>query len=237
MAVVRKFRALVVEVDIHTPEVITYCLQPEKPLPRFRAGQFLHLALDEFDGSGEWPDSRTFSMASSPDCRDRVRITISRVGAFTGRMVDELVIGSSVWLKLPYGEFTFSDPSPVYVLIAGGTGLAPFASYLEHCLETGERERRITLYYGVRSAAHLLYPELIARCCARLPGFSVTYYSEDGGITAARKGRMNISEIFAQHCTSEVCWYLSGPFPMVEAFGTELHQLGVALDRIQRDDW
>ena len=37
---------------------------PNGRAPRFRPGQFLHLALDAYDPSGFWPDSRVFSIAS-----------------------------------------------------------------------------------------------------------------------------------------------------------------------------
>lgn len=176
-------------------------------------------------------------MASSPDCRDRVRITISRVGAFTGRMVDELVIGSSVWLKLPYGEFTFSDPSPVYVLIAGGTGLAPFASYLEHCLENNIADRTLHLFYGVCGPRHLLYCSLINRCEREIADFTLTLYSEAPGIDGARAGRLDAGMIFAECHSPDTCYYLSGPLAMVTSIGDSLRDLGVAHDRIHIDEW
>ena len=40
--------------------------------PLFKPGQFLHLAIDPYDGAGFWPESRVFSIASSPRDRDRL---------------------------------------------------------------------------------------------------------------------------------------------------------------------
>ena len=59
----------------HGERVYTLALRPERPVPRFRAGQFLHLALDPYDPTGFWPESRVFSIASPPAQRDSVRIT------------------------------------------------------------------------------------------------------------------------------------------------------------------
>ena len=50
------------------------------PVPRFTPGQFLHLALDPYDADGFWPDSRVFSIASSPDARTNLAITYAHWG-------------------------------------------------------------------------------------------------------------------------------------------------------------
>lgn len=35
---------------------------------KYHPGQFLHIAIDEeYDGTGQWPESRCFSMQSNPD--------------------------------------------------------------------------------------------------------------------------------------------------------------------------
>ena len=93
----------------HGERVYTVELEPRLPVPQFKPGQFLHLAIDPYDGAGFWPESRVFSIASSPRERDRLTITYAVKGAFTTRMERELVPGASVWVKLPYGEFVI-DP-------------------------------------------------------------------------------------------------------------------------------
>jgi NAD(P)H-flavin reductase len=56
--------------------------RPYKYLP----GQFLHLALDDdYDGIGQWPDSRCFSMQSNPN-EETIKITYAVKGAFTKEM-------------------------------------------------------------------------------------------------------------------------------------------------------
>ncbi len=53
----------------------------------------MHLALDRYDPGGFWPDSRVFSIASSPVERQRLTITYAVKGAFTTRMERELTPG------------------------------------------------------------------------------------------------------------------------------------------------
>jgi len=112
----------------HGGRVYTVGLRPERLAPVFRPGQFLHLALDPYDATGFWPESRVFSIASSPSTRDQLSITYSAVGRFTTRMEAELVDGGQVWVKMPYGEF-FIDDSADAVLVSGGTGVSAFTAF------------------------------------------------------------------------------------------------------------
>ena len=120
MPVVRRLGCTVERVADHGEHVYTVTLVPEQLAPAFRPGQFLHLALDRFEPGGFWPESRVFSIASSPTQRDRLSITYAVKGVFTTRMERELAPGRAVWAKLPYGEFTV-DPDRDAVLFAGGT--------------------------------------------------------------------------------------------------------------------
>src|SRR5215203_4942761 len=109
----QKLRCVVERIVDHGEQVYTLALRPERPVPRFRAGQFLHLALDAYDPTGFWPESRVFSIASAPAGRDLVRITYAVHGRFTARMEAELREGRQVWIKLPYGDFVIDSQSDV----------------------------------------------------------------------------------------------------------------------------
>jgi ferredoxin-NADP reductase len=121
-----RFQATVEQVTRHTADVATYRLQSERRLPAFVPGQFIHLTVDHYDPASFWPESRVFSVANAVSDRRAVELTVSRQGAYTGRILDELVPGSTVWGKGPYGEFTIGAMAGERraVLIAGGTGVA-----------------------------------------------------------------------------------------------------------------
>ncbi len=172
----------------HGERVYTVELQPAQPVPAFRPGQFLHLALDPFDGAGFWPESRVFSIASSPRERDRLTITYAVKGAFTTRMERELAVGEEVWVKLPYGEFVI-DPARDAVLFAGGTGVTAFTAFLQSL--TPDATSRIVLLYGARTPDLFVYGSLAQARDREVPSLSSVLVSEES------KGRLQVEAAMA----------------------------------------
>ena len=234
MATPVKIKAVVENVVKHTGSVVSYRFVPQGRVPKFHAGQFLHLALDEYSPDRQWPESRVFSIASSPSERTReLAVTLSVKGRFTERIFNTLEKGSECWLKLPYGEFLF-PPNRQLILIAGGVGITPYLSLLKQMLEE-KSGQAVTLCYGVRSAEHYLFGELLSRCAAELPNFGMTVYCEDGSMPGQR-GVLDIGAIHAAAPEGSL-FYLSGPPAMISAFKNRLRELGVESDRIRVDDW
>ncbi len=236
MAAPKKLKATVIRITYHSDTVIEYLFEPNGRVPRFRSGQFLHLALDPYDPSYAWPESRVFSIASSPK-NEIIRIVVSVKGRFTERMSKELKQGSEVWLKMPYGDFAFSKGNDSLVLIAGGTGIAPFIPYLEECLEKKSTDD-ISLYYGIRSPRVLIFDDIISRCCGHLSGLNYTLYCEKEGCldSGGIKGRIDIQNIMKENGVHKD-YYLSGPWEMIKAFKDCLLKWKVPPDQILIDEW
>ncbi|MCX5790655.1 MAG: FAD-dependent oxidoreductase, partial [Elusimicrobia bacterium] len=146
--IVKKYRSEVVSVSNPVADIRTVTLRPlDKPY-KYNPGQFLHLALDEFDPARPWPESRCFSMQSSPD-QETIRLTFAAKGKFTARMALELVPGKIICVKLPYGDLFSSGPgTQASVFIAGGTGITPFLSLFTSQAFAAYRGPK--LYFGVR---------------------------------------------------------------------------------------
>ncbi|MEI6726985.1 MAG: FAD-dependent oxidoreductase, partial [Actinomycetes bacterium] len=176
MAVVRKIPCKVERVTDHGERVYTVELVPSALVPRFKPGQFLHLALDTYEPGGFWPESRVFSIASSPRERDRLAITYAVKGAFTTRMERELVAGVEVWVKLPYGEFVVDETRDA-VLFAGGTGVTAFTAFLRS-LEAGSAPL-VLLYYGARTPELFVYGALAEACALEVPSLSCDMVCEE----------------------------------------------------------
>jgi len=243
MAVTRKFFCRVDQVIDHGHHVYTVDLIPDNPLPRFRQGQFLHFALDNYESSGFWPDSRVFSIANSPSQRDRLRITYSVVGCFTTRMEQEIEVGRGVWTKLPYGDF-FIDDSKDAVLVAGGTGITAFTSFLDSL--TNEYQQRIYLAYGARTWDLLIYQNLVQQCVKTVPRLRAFYFIEQGIIEKSSDGRG--SDEFVGRISLDAIWpqiqrpfeanfYLSGPPQMIKAISQDLRDRSVQSESIRIDAW
>lgn len=234
MATPVKIKATVAQVVKHTDSVVSYLLTPQGRVPKFHAGQFLHLALDSYSPDRQWPESRVFSIASSTSQRaQELAVTIAVKGRYTRRIFDSLSEGSECWLKLPYGEFLF-PPDERLVLVAGGVGITPYLSLLRRLLEE-RSEQTVQLYYGVRSAPLYLFGDLLGLCSSGLPNFSKTVYCEDGSVP----GNTGILDIDAIHAAApkNALFYLSGPPVMIQRFRKRLGDLGVNDETIRVDDW
>src|SRR6266446_3893063 len=99
----RKIRCSWASLTHHRRRAYRPELGPGNRLPPFRAGQFLHLTVDDYDPSGFWPESRVFSIASSPAERRRIRICFAVKGRYTTKMEEAVKRSKEVWIKLPYG--------------------------------------------------------------------------------------------------------------------------------------
>jgi ferredoxin--NADP+ reductase len=155
-------------------------------LPEFTPGQFTVLGLpcsaprcrfSDPEETGSGPDKlikRAYSIASSSVEREYIEfyITLVRSGALTPRLF-ALGIGDRVWLSPKFtGTFTLAQipKGSNVVLVATGTGLAPYMSMLRTELgHTGER--KFAVLHGATHSWDLGYrSELITmqRIC---PGF------------------------------------------------------------------
>jgi ferredoxin-NADP reductase len=229
VAVVRRIPCLVRAVTDHGERVYTVELEPSMPVPRFKPGQFLHLALDADQPGGFWPESRVFSIASSPRERDRLAITYAVKGAFTARMERELTEGVAAWAKLPYGEFVV-DPARDAVLFAGGTGITAFTAFLQS-LEA-ERTQRVLLLYGARKLDLFVYGPLAQARAREVPSLSCRLVCE------GTDGPLQVEAAWpAIEALHDPVFYLSGPPPMLAALTGQLHRRGVSPDDIRTDAW
>ena len=229
MAVVRRIPCVVDALEDHGERVYTVHLRLGVPAPRFKPGQFLHLALDPYEPGGFWPESRVFSIASPPAVRELLTVTYAVKGDFTGRMERELSVGSAVWVKLPYGEFVVDAANDV-VLFAGGTGVTAFTAFL-HSLMSGGASR-VLLCYGARCSELFVYEPLVEECKRRAPGFEARLFAED------RDGRLNVEAVWdavTRLCTPS--FYLSGPPSMLRAISAELSDHGVLPAAVKTDAW
>jgi len=243
MSITQKIRCHVAEINDHGDHVYTVTLNPQKPVPKFSPGQFLHLALDEYDPSGFWPESRVFSIASSPFNREIITISYSVKGRFTSRMENELRKGSTVWIKLPYGDFIVKGDSDV-VLFAGGTGITAFTSFLDTI--NSNYLFNIYLIYGARNVKLLLYREKIEICAQKYSRLVPFYFVENlddkvknsGFERRAKKGIISLDSIWSEiREPTKTVFYLSGPPKMLTDLKENLCQRGIPKWAIKIDSW
>jgi ferredoxin-NADP reductase len=232
----QKLSCVVEQVVDHGERVYTVALRPERPAPRFRAGQFLHLALDPYDPTGFWPESRVFSIASPPAQRDLVRITYAVHGRFTARMESGLVEGKEVWIKMPYGDFII-ESGPEVVLFAGGTGVTAFTAFLEDLAPSSEQP--VTLAYGARTSELLIYRDIVERCAGRVPSLQVSYFVEqDAPAPGMNPGRVSVDALWPRlRRPLDASYYISGPPLMLRGIAQDLRARDISPESIHIDAW
>lgn len=240
MTVAQKIRCRVEWIADHGEHVYTVDLLPEKRVPVFKPGQFLHLALDNYTPGDFWPESRVFSIASSPHQRERLSITYSVQGCFTARMEKELAEGKFVWIKMPYGDFVINGVSDV-VLFAGGTGITAFTAFLDGLAP--EFPHKVYLAYGARKSDLLIYCDLVQRCAAMVSQLKPFYFVEQdvGGEAVVRSeivGRLSVAAMWQRiENPLAATYYISGPPSMLTAISRDLSERGICPDAIRIDAW
>jgi dihydroorotate dehydrogenase electron transfer subunit len=133
-----------------------------------------------------------------------------RVGRGTTQLYGARV-GDTVSLLGPLGQpFVPVDPPAEAWMVAGGVGLAPFATLAEALALRGTA---MTLFYGGRSAADLHYAAMFERL-----GAALVLTTEDG--TRGERGRVTAPlsrQISATAPGRPVTIYTCGPTPMMRA--------------------
>jgi NAD(P)H-flavin reductase len=142
--------ARLVEVIDETPTIRTLVLQPDKPLP-FKAGQFVQLGIP---GVGEGP----FTPSSSPLEPERISITILKTGMLTDQL-HACQPGMLLGLRGPFGKGYPVDSleGKEALVVGGGVGLAPLRALLYALFARTDSLKRISIKYGARGQAELLY--------------------------------------------------------------------------------
>ncbi|MGA6925202.1 MAG: FAD-binding oxidoreductase [Desulfosarcina sp.] len=145
-----RFRASLVDRQWLAPGMLELRLARPADLA-FIPGQFLR-----FEMAGYWRD---YSMVSVPES-DTVDFCVAMVeGGRFSTDVTHAEIGSVFSLSGPYGYFVFQEPPNPAVLVATGTGVAPFVAFCRGGV-TG-----VLLLHGVRTSDQLIYRDLFQATC------------------------------------------------------------------------
>lgn len=256
MPIIKKYSVKVSEIKNPLPDLYEVTFKSNDKSFSFLPGQFLHLALDPYSPSEPWPESRCFSIRGYGDegngdegNQRQLRIIFSVKGSFTRRMQNEMKVGSTVTLKMPYGDL-FSRPqlmSQIHthssiILLAGGTGITPFLSLFSS--NQFSQYLSPTLYLGVKSKSHHIYgPELLL-AQQKNPSLKtkILVETDEGGAGcdferySYERGPLDIKNIFSNHGPNST-YFISGPPSMIKNFRGYLLEQGLDPSKIITDDW
>lgn len=217
-------------------DVYEFVFESPKRL-RFRAGQYLEWTLAH--GS---PDSRSvrryFTIASAPHDRDvRLGVKFYSPPSSFKRALVAMKPGDQIVASQLAGDFTLPrNHDRKLAFIAGGIGITPFRSQIEHALMRKER-RSITVFYANKTPEDAVYRETLDRAQREI-GAKIVYAFND---PAVRLPQGAVAVIDAATIAREMpdyrerTFYISGPQGMVTSFKDMLRGMGVPRWRIKTD--
>ena len=134
--------------------------------------------------------------------------------------------GDSMTLAGPLGSFYLRNIERPLLLLAGGTGLAPFTAMLEKIAEQGSMHP-VHLIYGVTNDFDLVELERLQALSALIPNFSFSACVANPDSQHPLKGYVT-QHIEPSHLNAgDVDVYLCGPPPMVEAVSLYIREQGI----------
>ena len=152
--------------------------------------------------------------------------------------------GDKVTVSGPFGEFFIKETDKEMVYIGGGAGMAPLRSHLFHLFETLKTGRKVSYWYGGRSARELFYTEHFRKIEEQFPNFSYHIALSEPKEEDNWDGPTGfIHQVVHDHYLKdhpepeEIEYYMCGPGLMLSACTNMLHDLGVPDDNIAFDDF
>ena len=188
-------------------EMMQLVIRVDQPLT-FEPGQYVHLQPVGQDAV------RSYSMANESGS-DQLEFFIRLVpGGQFSHWLHTAQVGDAVKVGAPRGTFFLRQEDRPRLMIAGGSGLAPFLSMLQHARR--QPAQPTTLIVGARSPAHMLAKDALEALEREMPGLTVRRVIEEGELPGAERGYPTdlIARLSLDPATRV---YLCGPPPMVEA--------------------
>ncbi len=178
--------------------------------------------------------TRAYSIASPP-CGNIFELCLNRVkeGKLSPRLF-EMQVGDTIEMQGPLGYFVLRKPLSDSVLIATGTGIAPFRAMIKaHFGERSGDERQFTLVFGVRYERNIMYREEFERIAAHHPNFRFwPTLSRPETPWAGRTGHVKAHLLEAIGDRRDVDVYICGLKLMVDDVRVRLKELGFDRKRI-----
>ncbi len=153
--------------------------------------------------------------------------------------------GDKVNISGPYGDFHILDTQREMLYIGGGAGMAPLRSHLLHLFHTLKTtHRKISYWYGARSANEIFYEEDFRAIEREFPNFSFHIALSEPRKEDNWSGYVGfIHQVIHDHylknheAPEDIEYYMCGPGPMANAVKGMLDNLGVPKEMLMFDDF
>lgn len=187
----------------------------------FLPGQYVNIKVPGSD------QTRSYSFSSAPGA-PLASFVVRNVpqGLMSTYLSDQAQAGQALSFTGPFGSFYLRPVQRPLLLLAGGTGIAPFLSMLETLAAKGFTQP-VRLVFAVTNDHDLVALEQLDRIAATHPQFQYVTSVAAQASSHPRKGYATAHVELGWMNGGDVDIYLCGPVPMVEAVRTWLDSTGI----------
>ena len=201
---------------------------PDVDTVDFIPGQFITLDLPIHEKrTKRW---KSYSIANHPDGTNVLELCIvfQEGGLGTNYLFNEAPLGTPLRFKGPLGVFTIpKNLDEEIVMIATGTGVAPFRSIMNHIDSNGMDFKKMHVIFGTRTEDGILYREEFEALAKKYPNFSFDVALSRDEDWDGYKGYVH--QIYKEHY-SDVSpsrkFYLCGWRNMIDEARATLNEMG-----------
>jgi len=217
-----EYRTIIVDKLIkENPYTVSVYFKPlDKEFYNYKAGQYLTLKVKV----GGKTYHRCFSLSSSPNIDDFLRITVKLKGEVSHYFYNTAKSGDSVESLLPVGDFTFTPNATAerhYVMVAGGSGITPLYSMIMQMLQF-EPKSKVTLLYSNRNEENIIFKKELHQLAHHCPQFE--YKDFISGNKRISKNDLYIDP--------NACYYICGPDSFKDGITQHLKDLNISKSNI-----
>jgi len=210
---IHQFQGTLSRVENLSDSTITFDIQLDDGQPdiNFLAGQYVNVGIP---GTSE---TRSYSFSSKPGNR-LTGFVVRNVpnGKMSEFLSKNVQAGDKMTFTGPFGSFYLRDVTRPVLMLAGGTGIAPFMSMLQ-VLEEKNSDHPVRLVFGVTNDFDLVAIEKLNALQDKFPWFEYRTVVAHADSQHERKGYVTGHVENDWLNQGDVDIYLCGPVPMVEA--------------------
>ncbi len=238
-----QFTVTLIESRMITPNVAHLTFQRSDKLSFvFIPGQFITFLLPHASGK---IIPRSYSLANSPEGSNRLEIALAPVeGGFATSILFNLNIGAILHCVGPKGRLILQEAEKPaqYILVATGTGVAPYRSMLPVIAKRLEEDKKlkVTLLLGVRYANDMLYAEDFIAFAKKYKAFDFrAYLSRAEALSPPYQYSGYVQSAFQTlnlNPMNDLVYLCGNPY-MVDDSAKKLQEMGFNLERIRREKY